>query len=55
MKHSSISNKKNISVENKEDSLQKISEDNSYDSLKIFAMVVENHMKKLKQQEIECF
>ncbi|MCX6076494.1 MAG: TonB-dependent receptor [Campylobacterales bacterium] len=46
---------KNISVENKEDSLQKISEDNSYDSLKIFAMVVENHMKKLKQQEIECF
>jgi len=40
---------KNIRVENEEDNLQKISENNSYDSLKIFAMIIEIHIRKLKQ------
>lgn len=39
---------KNIAVESIEDNFQKISEQNGYDSLKIFAMIIENHMRVLK-------
>ena len=38
---------KNVIVADIEDTLEKISEDNAYDSLKIFAMIVENHMRTL--------